>query len=183
MAAVLRLYPSPCVVLGVGTAWCSCGTVCDRGCVFCLQVLNRWEQVQSFTAFNSVYNDTGLFGIHATSSSPFAPKLVDLVCEEFVAVATSGQVSEAELQRAKNATVSAVLMNLESRVVVTEDIGRQILTYGHRKPVSEFLEGIRALTVKDISEVAGKIISTPLTMASWGDIGQVPRFDAVANRF
>jgi processing peptidase subunit alpha len=147
------------------------------------RVLNRWEQVQSFTAFNSVYNDTGLFGIHATSSGPFVPKLVDLVCEEFTAVATSGQVSEAELQRAKNATVSAVLMNLESRVVVTEDIGRQILTYGHRKPVAEFLEGIQALTLKDISEVAQKIISTPLTMASWGDVVQVPRFDAVANRF
>ena len=43
-----------------------------------------------------------------------------------------GAVSEVELTRAKNATISSVLMNLESRVVVTEDIGRQILTYGHR---------------------------------------------------
>jgi len=150
---------------------------------FWVQVLNRWEQVQSFTAFNSVYNDTGLFGIHATSSGQFVPKLVDLVCEEFTTVATAGQVTEAELQRAKNATVSAVLMNLESRVVVTEDIGRQILTYGHRKPVAEFIKGIQALSLKDIAEVAQKIISTPLTMASWGDVVQVPRFDAVAGRF
>lgn len=148
-----------------------------------LQVLNRWEQVQSFTAFNSVYNDTGLFGIHATSSGQFVPKLVDLACEEFEAVATPGQVTEAELQRAKNATVSAVLMNLESRVVVTEDIGRQILTYGHRKPVAEFIQGIQALTLKDLAEVSRKIITTPLTMASWGDVVQVPRFDAVADRF
>lgn len=148
-----------------------------------MQVLNRWEQVQSFTAFNSIYNDTGLFGIHATSNGQFVPKLVDLMCEEFTAVASAGKVTEAELQRAKNATVSAVLMNLESRVVVTEDIGRQILTYGHRKPVAEFLEGINALTVEDISSVAQKIVSTPLTMASWGDVVQVPRFDAVADRF
>lgn len=147
------------------------------------RVLNRWEQVQSFTAFNSIYNDTGLFGIHATSNGQFVPKLVDLMCEEFTAVASAGKVTEAELQRAKNATVSAVLMNLESRVVVTEDIGRQILTYGHRKPVAEFLEGINALTVEDISSVAQKIVSTPLTMASWGDVVQVPRFDAVADRF
>lgn len=41
-------------------------------------------------------------------------------------------VPEAELERAKAAAVSSVLMNLESRAVVAEDIGRQVLTYGHR---------------------------------------------------
>jgi processing peptidase subunit alpha len=145
----------------------------------CLQVLNRWEQVQSFTAFNSIYNDTGLFGIHATSSGDFVNKLVDLACEEV----TPGQVTEAELQRAKNSTVSAVLMDLESRVVITEDIGRQILAYGHRKPVADFIQRVQALTLEDIANVSRKIISTPLTMAAWGDIVQVPRYDAVADRF
>ena len=28
--------------------------------------------------------------------------------------------------------IASVYMNLESRAVVAEDIGRQILTYGHR---------------------------------------------------
>lgn len=41
-------------------------------------------------------------------------------------------MSSAELERAKAAAVSSVLMNLESRAVVAEDIGRQVLTYGHR---------------------------------------------------
>lgn len=139
--------------------------------------------MQSFTAFNSVYNDTGLFGIHATSTGDFVPKLVDLACEQLELVATPGKVTEAELQRAKNSTISAVLMNLESRVVVTEDIGRQILTYGHRKPVAEFIQSVQALTLQDIADVSSKIISTPLTMASWGDVVRVPRFDAVASRF
>lgn len=139
--------------------------------------------MESFTAFNTIYNDTGLFGIHATSAGDFVPKLVDLACEQLVLVATPGKVTEDELQRAKNSTVSAVLMNLESRIFVTEDIGRQILTYGHRKPVSEFIQGVQALTLQDIADVSSKIISTPLTMASWGDIVQVPRFDAVARRF
>ena len=49
-------------------------------------------------------------------------------------------VSEAELNRAKRATVTAVLSNLESRAIVAEDIGRQILTYGDRcAPASNFL--------------------------------------------
>lgn len=152
-------------------------------CLLFLQVLNKWEQVQSFTAFSSIYNDTGLFGIHATSSGEFVPKLVDLACEQLILVATPGKVSEAELQRAKNSTISAVLMNLESRAVVTEDIGRQILTYGHRKPVSELIQGVQSLTLQDIADVSSKIISTPLTMATWGDVVRVPRYDAVARVF
>ncbi|XP_073393465.1 mitochondrial-processing peptidase subunit alpha isoform X2 [Physcomitrium patens] len=147
------------------------------------QVLNKYEQVQSFTAFNCIYNQPGIFCIHATSGSEFVPHLVDLATKEFIAVATPGEVTEAEIQRAKNMTISAVLMNLESSVVVTEDIGRQILTYGNRKPVAEFIHGVQSLTLADLSRVAQKIIFTPLTMASWGDVTQVPRYDQVANRF
>ena len=36
------------------------------------------------------------------------------------------------MERAKNAAISQVLINLESRAVTAEDIGRQVLTYGHR---------------------------------------------------
>ena len=46
--------------------------------------------------------------------------------------ALSKDVPHEELERAKNAAVSSILMNLESRAVVAEDIGRQIVTYGHR---------------------------------------------------
>ncbi len=47
--------------------------------------------------------------------------------------AVAKDVSDIELARAKKAAVSSVLMNLESRAVVAEDIGRQVLTYGHRQ--------------------------------------------------
>lgn len=144
------------------------------------RVLNKYEQVQSFTAFNSIYNETGLFGIHAAAGPDSVANLVDIATKEFLAVATPGQVTGAELQRAKNTTISAVLMNLESQMVVTEDIGRQILTYGHRKDVNEFIRSVQSLTLQDI---ARKIILTPLTMASWGDVIQVPRYDQVAMRF
>ena len=46
--------------------------------------------------------------------------------------ATAQGVTNEELERAKRAAIASVYMNLESRAVVAEDIGRQILTYGHR---------------------------------------------------
>ncbi|KAL5999991.1 hypothetical protein ACLOJK_034668 [Asimina triloba] len=86
-----------------------------------LHVLNQYQDVQSFSAISNVYNDTD-----------FVKKAVEVAVDELLSVATPGQVTELELQRAKNATKSAVFMNLESRLIVTEDIGRQILTYGCR---------------------------------------------------
>ncbi|CAN6456848.1 unnamed protein product [Victoria cruziana] len=148
-----------------------------------LRILNQFQQIQSFSAFNSVYNETGIFGIHATTSSDFVPKAVDLAARELLAMATPGEVDQVQLDRAKTSTKSAVLMNLESRVVVAEDIGRQILTYGERKPVEHFLDIIDGVTLKDISALAEKIISSPLTMASWGDVVHVPRYDSVSSKF
>ncbi|GLJ30406.1 hypothetical protein SUGI_0601650 [Cryptomeria japonica] len=148
-----------------------------------LRVLNEHQEVQSFSAFNSMYNDSGLFGIHATTGSNFVSEAVKIAAGELIAVATPGQVTNVELNRAKNSTKSAVLMNLESRMVVTEDIGRQILTYGERKPVEHFLKVLDQISPDDITAIARKIISTPLTMAAWGNVINVPNHDAVSRFF
>ncbi|XP_010244405.1 PREDICTED: mitochondrial-processing peptidase subunit alpha-like [Nelumbo nucifera] len=148
-----------------------------------LRVLNEYQQIQSFSAFNSIYNNTGIFGIHATTGSEFVSEAVDLAARELLSVATPGQVDQVQLDRAKESTKSAVLMNLESRMVASEDIGRQILTYGERKPVEHFLKAVDEVTLKDISTIAQKLVSSPLTMASWGDVINVPSYEAVSRKF
>ncbi|XP_052182960.1 mitochondrial-processing peptidase subunit alpha-like [Diospyros lotus] len=148
-----------------------------------LRVLNEYPQIQSFSAFNSIYNHTGIFGIQATTSSDFVSKAIDIAVKELVAVATPGQVDEKQLDRAKQSTKSAILMNLESRMVASEDIGRQILTYGERKTVEHFLKAVDEVSPKDIASIAQKLISSPLTMASYGDVIYVPSYDAVSSKF
>ncbi|KAL8489694.1 hypothetical protein ACS0TY_025548 [Phlomoides rotata] len=82
-----------------------------------LHVLNEYPQIQSFSAFNSIYNHTGLFGIQATTGSDFATNAIDIAVKELIAVAsTPRQVDQVQLDRAKQSTKSAILMNLESRV-------------------------------------------------------------------
>ncbi|KDO51228.1 hypothetical protein CISIN_1g044668mg [Citrus sinensis] len=70
---------------------------------------------------------------------------------------TPGEVNQVQLDRAVQSTNSAILMNLESRIVVSEDIDRQVQTHGEMKP---------------------KLILSPLTMASYGDVINVPSYDA-----
>ncbi|KAH7547208.1 mitochondrial-processing peptidase subunit alpha [Ziziphus jujuba] len=148
-----------------------------------LRVLNEYQQIQSFSAFNSIFNNSGLFGIYASTGSEFVSKAVDIAAQELIAIATPGQVTQVQLNRAKEATKSAVLMNLESRMIASEDIGRQVLTYGERKPVEHFLKTVDEITLKDITSIARKIISSPLTMASCGDVINVPSYESVSSKF
>ncbi|XP_020253228.1 mitochondrial-processing peptidase subunit alpha-like isoform X2 [Asparagus officinalis] len=149
-----------------------------------LRVLNAYREVQNFSAFCNINDDTGLFGIFLTTGSDFVEKAVDVAASELLAVATPGQVTELELLRAKNATKSAILTNLESRSICTEDIGRQILTYGCRNSLEYFLEILDELTVDDLTMISQKMLSSPLAMACMGDgIDRVPNYDSVSRRF
>ncbi|KAG8376083.1 hypothetical protein BUALT_Bualt09G0026600 [Buddleja alternifolia] len=148
-----------------------------------LRVLNQHPQIQSFSAFNSIYNHTGLFGIQATTGSDFATNAIDIAVKELIAVATPGEVDQVQLDRAKQSTKAAILMNLESRMVASEDIGKQILTYGERKPIEHFLKAVDEVTAQDIAKTAQKLLSSPLTMASYGDVLHLPSYDAVSSRF
>lgn len=89
-------------------------------------------------------------------------EMASVIIAELQAVA-KGSVTDVELSRAKTATISSVLMNLESRAVVVEDIGRQILTYGERKSVASFTADVSAITTADLAAVASKLLKTPLT--------------------
>lgn len=146
-------------------------------------VLSKEETVETCSAFMSMYDNSGVVGIYGTTGSEHLPKLVDVISKQFLSVAQPGSIKDAELERAKNQVVSSVLMSLESRAVAAEDIGRQLLTYGHRKPTSEFLQNLKALTASDIANVASKLLKTPLTMATFGDVVNAQRFDQIATRF
>lgn len=148
-----------------------------------LRVLNEYREIESFSAFNSIFNNTGVFGIYGSTAPQFVDKAIDIAAGELLALASHGQVDEVQLNRAKASTKSAVLMNLESRMIASEDIGRQILTYGERKPVEFFLKAVDEVTSKDIADITQKILSSPLTMASYGDVSVVPSYEDVSSIF
>lgn len=52
-----------------------------------------------------------------------------------------------------------------------------------RKPVSEFLDAIRALQPGDISKLVSKLLKKPVTYGAIGNVGDMPRYEEVASRF
>eukprot|EP00191_Tetraselmis_sp_GSL018_P009543 CAMPEP_0177603776 /NCGR_PEP_ID=MMETSP0419_2-20121207/15720_1 /TAXON_ID=582737 /ORGANISM="Tetraselmis sp., Strain GSL018" /LENGTH=483 /DNA_ID=CAMNT_0019097625 /DNA_START=116 /DNA_END=1567 /DNA_ORIENTATION=+ len=144
-------------------------------------ILNGNPWITNCQALGSLFNETGLVGITCTFESAAVQHIVPALSEQLIAIAQG--VPEDELERAKRAAASSVLMNLESKDVVCEDIGRQVLTYGHRKSAAEFVEAIRNVTVADLQRTMSKILKTPPTVAVHGNTRGVPRYDDICNMF
>ena len=80
---------------------------------------------------------------------------------------------------------SLMMMQLESRMVLCEDIARQFITYGYRQKPEELCQQIDNVTKADLLKVAMKMI---LTKPSIGIVGpehslanKVPKYDDVKN--
>lgn len=152
-------------------------------------VLNRYHWMYSATAYNHAYTDTGLFCIHASAPPSHVRGMVEVITKELVNMSTPPAAQE--LKRAKTQLQSMLLMNLESRPVVFEDIGRQVLATGQRKKTQQFIEAIGELdnalialilinfflekiTSEDIQKVARRFLSSTPSLAARGQIQGLP---------
>jgi len=141
-------------------------------------VLGQHDWIETASSFNSIFTDSGLFGFYATAPPEQAESLVQIISKE--AVNMTGSVDEVELSRAKNQLKTSVFMQLESGPLQLEDIGRQVVTYGKVHSTRELCEMIDAVQPADIQRVAESMLKTQPSVAAYGDLSALPRYDAVA---
>ena len=144
-------------------------------------ILNRYPSVEAATVFNAFYESTGLFGVYGAAPASSMGALVAALVDELKKM--GGAISDEELSRAKNQLTSSLLMNLESRPVLFEDIGRQALVYGARVPPEQLVKEIAAVTAADLTAVVKTMLKTPPSVAVYGDTTSVPRYDLIAKQF
>ncbi|EMC97813.1 hypothetical protein BAUCODRAFT_55578, partial [Baudoinia panamericana UAMH 10762] len=123
-------------------------------------VLNQYGWVENCVAFNHAYTDSGLFGISAACGTGYVMRMLDTIARELSLLSAEtglGRLSDGEVKRAKNQLRSSLLMNLESRMVELEDLGRQVQVHGRRIPVTEMVAHIEAVTVADLRRVARRV--------------------------
>jgi len=88
--------------------------------------------------------------------------MLDVMCRELQALTLEtgfASLQTAEVNRAKNQLRSSLLMNLESRMVELEDLGRQVQVHGRKVGVREMCKKIDELTVQDLRRVARLVVS------------------------
>ncbi|KAF3851344.1 hypothetical protein F7725_013116 [Dissostichus mawsoni] len=121
-----------------------------------LNVLNRHHWMYNATAYHHSYEDSGLLCIHA-----------------------SADPRQMELERAKTQLKSMLMMNLESRPVIFEDVGRQVLSTGKRKLPHELCDLISNVTASDIKRVSTKMLRSKPAVAALGDLTELPSYEHI----
>lgn len=125
-------------------------------------VLNQHGWVESCVAFNHSYTDSGLFGIAASCEPGKVGLMVDVICRELQNLTLDSgftSLQTQEVNRAKNQLRFSLLMNLESRLVELEDLGRQVQIHGRKVGVKEMCEKIDSLTINDLRRVARMVFT------------------------
>jgi len=149
------------------------------------QVLNRYGWMEAAEAFTTFADEGGLFGVSA--STPVAnkvPELVTILADQLACVAIH-PVGEVELSRARNMLKCNVLTQLESRLILFEDMGRQVLTYGKREDAATTCRKIESVTAQDIQKLAQDMLQNhpPTLVATGSHLDKVPDYDEVSRWF
>jgi len=110
----------------------------------------------SFQSFNTCYTDTGLWGIYFVTEALQIDDMLYNVQSEWMRLCSS--VTEFEVQRAKNLLKTNMMLMLDGSTPICEDIGRQLLCYGRRIPLSELDARIDAVDAQAIRNVCMKYI-------------------------
>uniref|UniRef100_A0A7N8WSI2 Ubiquinol-cytochrome c reductase core protein 2a n=1 Tax=Mastacembelus armatus TaxID=205130 RepID=A0A7N8WSI2_9TELE len=130
------------------------------------------------TAFNASYSDSGLFGVYTIAQADSAGEVINAALAQVRGVA-EGNVSEADITRAKNQVKAEYLMSIESSEGLMEEIGAQALnTSGYQLPDS-VLQTIDAVTHSDVVKAAKKFVEGKKTMAASGHLVNTPFVDEV----
>jgi predicted Zn-dependent peptidase len=136
--------------------------------------------VYSIYTFPTSYTDSGVFGIYAGTGENEVEELIPLVCDELGKI--EGDVSDAEISRARAQLKSGMLMSLESTSARCEQLARQLMVFGRPIPIAESVASIEAVDRSAVVQVAGRLLATAPTMATLGPIERVKSYKDVVAR-
>jgi mitochondrial-processing peptidase subunit alpha len=133
-------------------------------------VLNQYGWVESCVGFSNSYSDSGVFGIGAAVRTDATHAITDVICRELALLAYDGRrgITKIEADRAKKQLKSSLLMNLESRIVEMDDLGKQVALQGFKTPVQEMCDKIDVLTISDLRNLAERIVTGKIENAGKG---------------
>ncbi|KAG3259463.1 cytochrome b-c1 complex subunit 2, mitochondrial [Ictidomys tridecemlineatus] len=127
-------------------------------------------------AFNASYLDSGLFGIYTVSQAAAAGDVIKAAYNQVKTIA-QGNLSNADLQAAKNKLKAGYLMSVESSAGFLDEVGCQALVAGSYIPPNTLLQQIDSVATNDVINVAKKFVSGQKSMAASGNLGHTPFVD------
>ncbi|GAM19824.1 hypothetical protein SAMD00019534_029990 [Acytostelium subglobosum LB1] len=130
-----------------------------------LNVVYRLQQVKVCSAFFNVYSNTSLFGVHVSTDEGYLIHALYLVLEQLLGLRRL--ITDEEVERAKRQQKSMILMNLELRNVLCDDMARQLVSTGIWRSPEEICSGMDALTKDDILRFLDNLLLTNPTVVGF----------------
>merc|ERR1711971_394748 len=135
----------------------------------------------SFQAFNTCYKDTGLWGVYFVCGKMQQLEMMKLIQHHWMHLCTG--LSDFEVDRAKNALKTNMLLQLDGTTAICEDIGRQMLCYGRRLPLHELEARIDAVDAALVRDVCNKYIYDKCpVVAAVGPFENCPDYTEIRSR-
>lgn len=129
----------------------------------------------SIGSFDILFKDSGSFAVSGGTSSRNAAKVVD-ICLEQVRLMYMQNISQDELEMAKEQLKSGILLGMESSSNRMSRLAENEIYHGTYQPIDGVLERVRRVTIDDVKAVAEKYLKdSPVTFAG---IAPEKKFDA-----
>lgn len=143
----------------------------------------REERGLCYTIFaqSGFHDDTGMMTIYAGTGGKDVADLANLTIDEIKRAA--GDLTEAELARAKAQLRAGLLMGLESPSAQAERVARVLAIWGRVLDPAEVAERISSVTLSDVRTHAERLIGQARpALALYGPVKSAPSREALAER-
>ncbi|MFN3824592.1 MAG: M16 family metallopeptidase [Pseudorhodobacter sp.] len=134
----------------------------------------------SIFAQSGAYEDTGQITIYAGTSAAEIGDLTQITLDELKRAA--GDMTDAEVARARAQLKAGMLMGLESPSSRAERLSRLLAIWGRVPEPDEAVAKIDAVTTADVRLAAEHLLSADAALALYGPVRRAPGLEAIRQR-
>lgn len=139
------------------------------------QVVRQNPGVESCTAFQTSYSDTGVFGVYGVSHADAAGAMATGMMNSLAGLTS---VSADELAAAKAVLKGNILREFDCDSTLMKHIGQQLLLTGNYTSPADAVNLVDAVTLESVTATANKLLSSSPTVAAYGDVHGLPHYAA-----
>jgi len=167
-------------LIGSATAFSSGGPGKGMYCRAITNLMQQYDFVDSASAINSHFTDSGLFGMTIEGPGSHSAELMQVMLQELHRLREP--IPDVELARAKNILKMNVLMAMERQDERLEEIARNFMTFGDLT-FAQYCDRIDSVTSEQINAAATRTMSgKPTMLVTGGAINLVPTITDVARQ-
>lgn len=121
-------------------------------------------------SFASGHADTGVFGLYAGCAPAKIDEVTELMVAELERLADS-RITDAELRRSVGQLSGGLVLGLEDSGSRMSRLGKSELVHGELLSTQESLDRVRAVTAREVQELAADLASRPRSVVRVGPFG------------